>query len=203
MGRFDLTGKLATRPTHVQKMAIIHQMWLKPGHPKFPDGLCLVFNKDTILKKTAFEYSHGKLPVHMMGHIAFPISQFPMSILQQIKAPVLELSKTESQMLENRNLMSNPPWLIAKQLQVTKEIQNKPGMRIEFNYMPNIPEPKPIQMPELPKYIMDLVNILKEHILEISGQGEVSQGQVPAGARSGVAIAYLQEEDDTKLGVTV
>lgn len=203
MGRFDLTGKLATRPTHVQKMAIIHQMWIKPGHPQFPDGLCLVFNKTTILKKTAYDYGHGQLPIHMMGHIPFPISQFPLSVLQQLKGPVLELSKTESQMLENRNLMANPPWLIAKQLQVTKEIQNKPGMRIEFNYMPNVPEPHPVQMPELPKYVSDLVTILKEHILEISGQGETSQGRVPAGARSGVAIAYLQEEDDTRLGVTV
>jgi hypothetical protein len=203
IGRFDLTGRLAARPVHVQKMAIIHQLWVKPGHPKFPDGLCLVFNKDCIIKKVAFEYSHGKLPIHMMGHIPFPVSQFPMSILQSLKPPVLELSKTESQLLENRNLMANPPWLIPKQLQITKEIQNRPGMRIEYNYMPNVPEPKPIEMPEMPKYVTDLITILGTQIQEISGQGDVSQGQVPPGARSGVAIAYLQEEDDTRLGVTV
>jgi len=203
MGRFDLTGKLATRPTHVQRLAIIHQMWIKPGHPKFPDGLCLVFNKDTILKKTANEYTHGRLPIYLMGHVPFPISQWPMSILTGLKGPVLELSKTESQMLENRNLMANPPWLIPKQLRVTKEIQNKPGMRIEYNFMPNVPKPEPVQMPEMPKYVSDLIQILKDHILEISGQGETSQGKVPPGARSGVAIAYLQEEDDTRIGVTV
>jgi len=203
MGRFDLTGKLATRPTHVQRMAIIHQMWIKPGHTKFPNGMCLVFNKDTILRKTEFPYSHGKLPVYMMGHVPFPISQWPLSILTGLKGPVLELSKTESQMLENRNLMANPPWLIPKQLQVTKEIQNKPGMRIEYNFMPNVPKPEPITMPEMPKYVSDLIQILKDHILEISGQGETSQGKVPPGARSGVAIAYLQEEDDTRIGVTV
>lgn len=45
--------------------------------------------------------------------------------------------------------------------------------------------------------------MMKMFVLEISGQGETSQGKVPAGARSGVAIAYLQEEDDTKLGPTV
>ena len=203
MGRFDLTGKLATRPAHIQKMARIHQMWIKPGHPRFPDGLCFVFNKDTILKKTAFEYGHGELPLHMMGHIPFPVGQFPMSILQQIKGPVVELSKTESQIMENRNLMANPIWLIPKQLQITAPLVNKPGARIEFNFMPNVPEPKPVEMPEMPKYVMDLIEILKDHILEISGQGETSQGKVPAGARSGVAIAYLQEEDDTRIGVTV
>jgi hypothetical protein len=58
-------------------------------------------------------------------------------------------------------------------------------------------------MPEVSQYIKDLIPILKEHILEISGQSEVSQGKVPQGARAGVTIAYLQEEDDTKLGPTV
>lgn len=203
MSRFDLTGKLQSRPVHVQKLAHIHQLWIKPGSPKFPDGLCLVYNKDCIIKETAYDYGHGELPIHMMGHISFPVSQYPMSVLQQLKGPVLELSKTESQLIENRNLMANPPWLIAKQLQITKEIQNRPGARIEFNYVPNVPEPKPTQMPEMPKYVVDLIETLKSHIQEISGQGETSQGRVPPGARSGVAIAYLQEEDDTKLGPTV
>lgn len=203
MGRFDLTGRLATRPVHVQKVAQIHQMWVKPGHPKFPNGLHLTFNKDLIIENEEYVPSHEGLPVHIMGHIPFPITQYSMSILQQLKGPVLELSKTESQMMENRNLMANPIWLIPKQLQITKEIQNKPGARIEYNYMPNIPEPKPVAMPSMPNYVSDLITTLRQHIQDISGQGETSQGRVPPGARSGVAIAYLQEEDDTRLGVTV
>lgn len=204
MSRMDLTGKLVTRPSHVQKMAVAHQLWIKPGHPKFPDGLCFAFTKDVILDKRAYNYGHGDLPLHMMGHIPFPVGQFPMSILQHIKGPVVELSKTESQILENRNLMANPIWTIPKQLQIEGgRIQNKPGGRIVYNYMPNVPEPKPVEMPEMPKYVMDLIEIMKEHVLEISGQGETSQGKVPTGARSGVSIAYLQEEDDTRIGTTV
>lgn len=203
MKRMDLTGELREVPITAQKMCEVHQMWIKPGHPKFPDGLCLVFTKDCIIKETEYEYGHGELPVHMMSHIALPTSQHAMSILQQLRAPVLELSKTKSQLIENRNLMSNPPWLIPKQLQVTKEIQNRPGLRIEYNYMPNVPPPKPVEMPEIPKYVTEMVESLKEDIREISGQGETSQGKVPPGARSGVAIAYLQEEDDTRLGTTV
>jgi hypothetical protein len=139
----------------------------------------------------------------MMGHIPMPTSQHPMSVLQAIKPVVLEISKTESQMIENRNLMSNPPWIEYRQNRVQGEIQNKPGMRLTIDWMPNVPEPHPIEMPDLPQYMKDLPGLLKEHVLEISGQGETSQGRVPAGARSGVAIAYLQEEDDTKLGPTV
>lgn len=203
ISRYDLTGKLKEKPVTQQRLAFVHQMWIKPGHPKFPDGLCLVFTKDVVIDEKAYDYGHGELPIHYMGHIPLPVSQFPMSVLQQLKGPVLELSKTKSQLLENRNLMANPPWLIPKQLQITKEIQNRPGLRIEYNYMPNVPEPKPVEMPDMPKYVTDLIEQLKEDIREISGQGETSQGKVPPGARSGVAIAYLQEEDDTRLGPTV
>lgn len=203
ISRYDLTGKLKEKPVHAQRLAFVHQMWIKPGHPKFPEGLCLVFTKEVVIENTAFNYAHGELPIHWMGNVPYPGTQYPMSIMQALKGPVLELSKTKSQLIENRNLMANPPWLIPKQLQITKELQNRPGLRIEFTYMPNIPEPKPVEMPEMPKYVTDLVDQMKEDIREISGQGETSQGKVPPGARSGVAIAYMQEEDDTRLGPLV
>lgn len=203
LSRFDLSGLVEWTPGKSQNLVEVHRMFIKPGHRYFEHGAEVVFTDDDILDSTNYPFSHGELPVSVMGHVAMPGSQHSMSILQQVKPVVLELSKTESQMIENRNLMSNPPWIEFRSNRISGEIQNKPGMRLKVDYMPNIPEPHPIEMPDLPAYVKDLPTILKEHILEISGQGETSQGRVPAGARSGVAIAYLQEEDDTKLGPTV
>lgn len=201
--RFDMTGTLKDKPPHSQRLCQVHQLWIKPGHVKFPEGLCLIFTKDVIIEQTAYDYGHGELPVVMMNHIDLPTSQHAMSVIQQLRGPVLELSKTQSQLIENRNVMANPPWAVPRQLRIQQEIQNKPGLRLVYDYMPNVPEPKPIQMPEMPKYVTDMIGQLKETIREISGQGETSQGKVPPGARSGVAIAYLQEEDDTRLGPVV
>jgi hypothetical protein len=203
LAKFDLTGQMTWKNGNTQKLVEIHRLFVKPGHRYFPEGAEMVFTKNQLVVKRNFPHTHGELPVSSMGHIPLPISQHPMSILQQIKPVVLELSKTESQMIENRNLMCNPPWIEYRQSRITGEIQNKPGARIKIDFMPNVPEPHPIEMPDLPNYVGALPEMLKEHILEISGQGETSQGRVPAGARSGVAIAYLQEEDDTKLGPTV
>lgn len=203
LAKFDLSGQMHFKSGNTQRMSEVHRMFIKPGHRYFPQGAEIVFTKTKILTKRNFPHLHGELPVAGMGHIPLPMSQHPMSVLQQVKPVVLELSKTESQMIENRNLMSNPPWIEYRQNRIQGEIQNKPGARIKIDFMPNIPEPHPIEMPGLPAYVSALPEMLKEHILEISGQGETSQGRVPAGARSGVAIAYLQEEDDTKLGPTV
>lgn len=203
LGRMDLTNTLEFETPTGQDLCTIHRLYVKPGHPYFPDGAHLVFTNDEMVKKENHPMRHGELPVSLMGHVPLPTSQFSMSVLQQVRPIVVEISKTESQLIDNRNLMSNPPWREARQTKVQTEIQNKPGLRIKYTHVPNVPPPEPVQMPEMPAYVQGLVEVLKEHVLEISGQGETSQGRVPPGARSGVAIAYLQEEDDTRLGPTV
>lgn len=203
LSKFDLSGLIEWKTGETQQVVEVHRMFIRPGHRYFEYGAEIVFTDDDLIDSTIFPFSHGELPVSMMGHVPLPLSQHPMSVLQAVKPVVLEISKTESQMIENRNLMANPPWVEFRQNRIEGEIQNKPGMRLLIDYMPNVPEPHPIEMPDMPQYVKDLPEILKQHVLEISGQGETSQGRVPAGARSGVAIAYLQEEDDTKLGPTV
>jgi hypothetical protein len=204
LNRIDLTGQASFDSLTSQDLAEVHRMFIKPGHLFFPEGAEIVYTDEALVDVTNFPYTHKQLPISMMGHVPMPTSRHPMSVIPQIADVALELSKTESQMVDNRNIMSNPPWLEWDLNDIPEgAIQNKPGLRIKAKFRPGVPEPHPVQMPDLPGYMKDLPVIFREHILEISGQGETSQGKVPAGARSGVAIAYLQEEDDTKLGPTV
>lgn len=202
--KFDLTQKLTPPSPEAQQLCKVYRLYVKPGHPFFPKGLHCVFTKNELLKSEDWPYLKMKeLPVSIMGHVPFPSGQYDMSVLQQVRGPVLELSKTASQLMENRNMVANPPWLEPIQCRVEGEIPNKPGLRLKYNHVPNVPPPQPVQMPDMPQYVKDMPQMLRELIQDISGQGETSQGRVPAGARSGVAIAYLQEEDDTRLGPTV
>lgn len=208
LARFDATNSLNVDPVSVQEVAKVHRLFVKPDHPYFPKGLHLVYTDDEILLKEDYPRRYitenkTYFPLAAMGHVPSTTTQYATSVLQQVRPVVLELSRTESQLIENRNLMANPPWMIPKQLRIEKEIVNKPGLQIRYQHIPNIPPPSPTEMPEMPNYVQALIETLKNHVLEISGQGETSQGRVPPGARSGVAIAYLQEEDDTRLGPTV
>jgi hypothetical protein len=203
LARSDRTGRLQMKGATSQPLVKVTRLFVRPGHRYFPDGAEIVFCDEQIIANTDLPFQHGELPLSVMGHIPYGVSQAPLSVLTQIRAPVLEVSRTASQLVENRNLMANPPWIVPKQLKLRDPIENKPGLQIEYTHMPNVPPPQPIQMPEMPMYVQNLLETFKSNILEISGQGETSQGRVPAGARSGVAIAYLQEEDDTKLGPTV
>lgn len=202
-GYFAGMGGSANQPLS-QDIVQIHRIFVLPGHKFFPQGAELIFTNHEFIDATKFPFGHGKLPVSCMGHIPLPGSNYPLSVVSQIRDPVLEISKTESQMLENRNLMANPPWIFYKQHNIEEgKLVNKPGLQLEVDYRPNMPDPHPVEMPDLPSYVQNLPELLEQHVQTIAGQGETAQGRVPPGARSGVAIAYLQEEDDTKLGPTV
>jgi hypothetical protein len=204
LNSMDLTRKLHFSDSTYQRLVEVHRTFFKPGHVYFPEGVEIVFTDDELIEVKPFPFVHGEVPIAVMGHVPFHASRYPLSVLPQIKDPVLEISKTESQMLENRNMAANPAWIEYDQNRLAEDaIVNRPGLRVKVAWHPSVPPPAPIQMPDMPAYVKDIPPMLKEHILEIVGQGETSQGRVPAGARSGVAIAYLQEEDDTKLGPTI
>lgn len=190
--------------TLATRLCKLSRLFVRPGHRYFPNGAEIIFTEEGLVDVNEdYPFTHAELPLSVMGHIPFGVSQYQLSVLGQIKGPVLEASRTVSQLVENRNLMANPPWIVYRQQRMKDDIENRPGLRIEIDYVPGIPAPSPVQMPEMPMYVQQLIETFKSNVLEISGQGETSQGKVPAGARSGVAIAYLQEEDDTKLGPTV
>lgn len=204
LNSMDLTKKLDFNNKVNDQLVEIHRAFFLPGHIYFSQGLEVVFTEDELVDVRYYPFKHEELPYAVMGHVPFLASRYPLSVITQIKDPVLEISKTTSQMIENRNMMANPPWIVFDQNRLDEDaITNKPGLRIKVQWMPSVPEPHPVQMPEIPGYVQTLPGLLKENVLEIAGQGETSQGRVPAGARSGVAIAYLQEEDDTKLGPTI
>jgi hypothetical protein len=106
----DLTGIVRGNNVRAtaQDIVDVHRIFIKPGHVNFPDGAEIIFTDDEIIDATAYPYGHGELPLACMGHIPFPGSRYPLSIVPAIRDPVLEISKTESQMVENRNLIGNP-----------------------------------------------------------------------------------------------
>lgn len=203
LSRMDLTQTLRPPAPKSQKMVKVHRLFVKPGHPYFPKGCELIFTDNEYISGGNFPFRHGQLPVSVMGHVPLPTTQYDMSTLQQVRPLTMEVSRTESQMVEARNLIANPIWLEPVQARIEGEIVNRPGARIKYNHVPNVPPPSPAQMPDMPAYVQALPELMQRHIQDISGQGDTSQGRIPAGARSGVSIAYLQEEDDTKLGPTV
>jgi hypothetical protein len=185
----------------------IHTYWLLPNYYKgkfLSQGLMCHFLSDGTLleKKQPYPYADKRIPIAFFKHIPSPMSIWPDSILQHIRSINIELDKAVSQIIEAKDYMANPMWRVATQHRIKGKIRSKAGNIVRYVHVPNIPPPEPLPGVPVPAQVENLVVLLRDQILDISGQGETSRGKVPSGVRSGVAVAYLQEEDDTKLGPT-
>jgi len=194
--------------SRAENAAYVHTYWLEPGFYRnnsfLENGIMLRWCQDKILDVSgAFPYQDSRLPFAFYTHIPSATSIWPQSVMEQIRDLNLEIDKTTSQLIENKDYMANPMWLIATQHKVKGQMKNVAGGVVRYVHVPNVPPPAPVQGVQMPAQVESLLAGLREQILDVSGQSEVSRGSVPTGVRSGVAVAYLQEEDDTKLGPTI
>jgi hypothetical protein len=206
--RSGLTGR---QNQQIRDAMYVYTYWLKPGvydtgllkHGKMVRWI----KNNTLLDHTkTFPFTdkqgRGELPFAFFPHIMNEASIWPDSIIQHIRGPNLEMDKTASQLLENKDYLCNPMWRRAAQHRMKGQVKNVPGAEVVYHHVPNIPPPEPIPGIPLPAQVENILVYLRDQILDISGQGETSRGRVPSGVRAGVMIEYLQEEDDTRLAPT-
>lgn len=199
------TGTLLTEPS--TQTVNIHTYWLKPGvynTPYLKDGLMVRWaNKSNMLEiSRPFPFIDKRLPFAFFTHVPNAVSIWPDTVLTDVRPINLELDKTISQLLENRDYMLNPMWRIPEQCQVRK-IKSQPGGEVRYVHVRDVPPPEQIPGVPMPTQIENLVVGLRDQILDISGMGEVSRGRVPSGVRAGNMLAFLQEEDESKIAPTV
>lgn len=188
--------------------AYVHSYWLEPdfyrNNSLLERGIFVRWCQGKLLDiSSGFPFQDNRIPFTFYRHIPSATSIWPESTITQIRDQALEIDKTTSQLIESKDFMANPMWLVATQHKIKGQMKNVAGAIVRYVHVPNVPPPTPIQGLQMPAQVESLLAGLREQILDISGQSEVSRGSVPTGVRSGVAVAYLQEEDDTKLGPTV
>jgi len=188
--------------------AYVYTYWLTPnyyrGNQLLKNGIFFRWCQGKELDSSdAFPFADGRIPFAFFQHIPSVSSVWPDTNISQIRGLNLEIDKTTSQLIESKDFMSNPMWILATQHKIKGQIKNVAGGIVRYVHVPNVPPPAPIQGLSMPPQVESLLAGMREQILDVSGQSEVSRGNVPTGVRSGVAVAYLQEEDDTKLGPTV
>jgi hypothetical protein len=182
----------------------VYSYWLKPGvyDSKYLESGKMVrwCNQDTKLEvHDHCPYNDGRLPFAFFTHTQNATAIWPDCTITDIRPINLELDKTISQLLENRDYMVNPMWRIAEQVQLRK-VKSQPGGMVKYVHVRDVPAPDQIPGVPLPTQVENLVVGLRDMILDVSGMGEVSRGRVPSGVRAGNMLAFLQEEDETKIG---
>lgn len=190
---------LGAGQTQVQKTVLVKEMWVKPCG-KFPNGAKLTWCSQTVLDLyDGWPFLHKQYPFSKIDHI--PTGRFwGDSVIVDLIPLQREYNRTRSQIIESKNRMAKPQLISPRGSIQPSRVTSEPGLIIE--YTPGLTPPAPLQMQNLPTYVIQELDRIQKDMDEISSQYEIAKGRTPPGVTAASAIAYLQEENDSKLATT-
>lgn len=182
----------------------VDEMWVPPTK-RCPEGLYIIAVRDHILE-------HGPHPLKAKGlDIRFPLVPFQnlwmpgrfhaMSTVEHLIGPQREYNRARQQVIQHRDVLSVPQWLSPIGSLSKGAKRNEFGDIWEYNS--RVGKPELVQPPSLGDAQIVSGQQAQADMQIIASFSDASLGQMPQGARSGNAVAMLQERDQLSIGGTV
>lgn len=171
-------------------------MWVKPGTSKLlPNGgMLTVVGGQIIQAWEGWPYQHNRFPFTKVDYISTG-RHYGEGMVTDLIPLQREYNRTRGQIIEAKNRMAKPQLIAPRGSIEPAMITTEPGQVIL--YTPGFNPPQPIPLTPLPTYVINELTVIKTDFQDISGQHDISKGQVPPGVTSATAISYLQEQDDS------
>lgn len=190
--------------------ARVNEMWIKPGTRfskwLFPDGARIVQCQGySTIYPLGFLEARGSNPTEDWNpftmYRGFEVGSFwPLPIVDNLAPLQREINRVMSNVIENARLMSRPKWAIPNSCAVSKAaLTSEPGEKVYYNHLQG-GEPHPIAMPNMPPFVMELLQQLMGFVDFVSNQHGPSRGQAPTGVKSAIGLSLLQEQDAMDMG---
>lgn len=161
-----------------------------------PAGRRVIVSEGVVLEETHLPGRRFSITQVKIGEMAGRF--WGTGVVQGLIPIQRELNRTISQILEMRNLSTNPPWIAAAGSISKSGIKNRPDHIVFYNA--NVgPPPQRVPPVPIPNSLYELADTLKNNMYDISGVHEISQGRGPAGVISGRALGVLADQDAVKL----
>lgn len=182
-----------------EEMATV-RTYLERKSEEYPKGRRIVCAGGVLLEAGAMPYDHGLYPLVKFTDIFVSGSFWGMSTTE-IAIPIQKgYNKLWSQVIENANNHGNIKLLADNNHGMQADAYDDSGDEV-IEHTPGTVITQ-LQPATLPGHIMNMFQWYDRAFEDVTGQHEVSNGQAPAGVKSGRAILALQEQDDTRLAPT-
>ncbi len=150
----------------------------------------------------AGENPYGRLPYFDFPLIKIPQRVMGKSLIDDLIALNKAYNRALSQLLENANKMAKGKWTTPKDSVSKSALTDETGEIIEFRPIGGF-RPEQVAISPLPNYVLFLLDRYIRDMEDVAGIHEISRARPPGGVRAGVALAFLREADDTRIGPIV
>lgn len=175
-------------------VVIQHHYFHKPS-PWFEEGLYASWVDGKLLKAVPYpEEYQGKLPVVHLPFDKTPMMFWGTSSVEQVMDLQEQLNRAASMIVEARNLVARPRVAVANESKMpAQSLSDRPGEILRFAkdggpptfYVP------PFNFAEMQAHKTDLRTALSL----VSGVTTASRGEIPANARTALALQLILEQD--------
>ena len=139
-------------------------------------------------------YDHGEYPV--VFDVLFPEEGTPVGFgfIAIMKDPQMYIDKLSQAILENSMMAAKPRWFAKKAVGINEDEYldwSKPIVHVEGDISEE--RLRPIDVPSVPGYVMNMLQMKIDELKETSSNRDVSNGSSSGGVTAAAAIAALQE----------
>lgn len=135
-----------------------------------------------------------KFPFIKRMSLSDGLSEYGLSVVEQIEPIVIEISKKLSKVAAHLDNAALPPLILPQNCGVNRYYVTNAPSRI-FEPVASLADGiRFLQVPNLPSDYNNFINSLLRIVEIVTGLTDVSEGRKPGGVTSGVAIAELQEK---------
>jgi len=177
----------------------VHTMYERPTE-EHPNGRIARCTKDTKLGDPE-DLPHSEIQIAHFQDIPLPGELWPTSSVSQGVPLQLEINRSRSQLIENRNLCARPQIVAAYGAIEQESWDNRPG---SIQWWDPIAargaEPHYLAPPQVPQWVMSMLQISEEDLMDLTSRHEVSQGATNSNVTSGRQAAIYKGADDSRIG---
>lgn len=177
---------------HDDDIVLVHHYYHKPTN-WWEEGAYICYVGKKILKATTFPYKCGKLPLEHLPFDKPPMRFWAMSTIDQIIDLQEQLNRAASMIIEARNLIARPRWLVPEAAKVPAQtISDVPGSQIKYSgSTPPTAVVPSFNFAELANHKGDVRNALQQ----VAGMSSASRGEIPAAMKTALSLQLVLEQD--------
>lgn len=182
----------------LQNECIVWEFYHKSTRP-MDKGRQILFTEECILSNTPLKYDHGKLPLVRMVDIDIPNEQRGESFINFIKSLTGVYSNYTNMINRALILASQAKWVMPVGSAKVEALGNDHTIvQYKGPIAPQLVKLDPIS-PSLFMFRKDV----KEEVQQLAGVFGVSRGEPPAGIKAGVALQFLNEQEEERSNSTI
>lgn len=192
-----------TGGTQVMKNAAIELAYYEKPSSLHKNGRLIIVANGVLLEDK--ELPCKEIPFVKFDDVYIAGKYYSEAIVTHVRPVQDQYNRTISKRAEWTNKLLAGKLISARGSGLAQEALNDTTEVVMYTPVPNAPNggmPMALTMPMIPQYAYQEASTLEEMMDDIFGINEVSRGQMPSASIPAIGMQLLQEQDETRLGVT-